>query len=109
MQSKKYLSLLGLARRADKLTMGHDMVLDSVKKNKSGLLIFSSDISSRLVREFETAAERYKPDLPLVSIDETMDEIHSALGYRAGVISVNDINFASRISELINSNNDSIG
>lgn len=101
MQSKKYLSMLGLARRAGRLSMGHDMALDSIRKRKSKLVLFSSDISPRLIAEVETASGKYLPSLPCARLEETMDEIHCALGYRAGVISVNDINFANRILELI--------
>ena len=102
MQNKKYLSMLGLARRAGKLSMGHDMALEAIKKRKAKLIIFSSDISLRLISEFKKAIEQYYPDLPCLKIDETMDEIQSALGYRAGVLTVNDINFSNRILELIN-------
>ena len=102
MQNKKYLSMLGFARRAGKVSMGHDMALNSLKKGKSKLLVFSSDISLRLVNEFERAKETFSPETPCVKIEETIDEIHSALGYKAGVISINDTNFANRIYQLIN-------
>ena len=98
MQNKKYLSLLGLARRAGKLSMGHDMSYEAVRKRKAKLIVFSSDISIRLIGEFERA----KGDIPSLKICETIDEIHKALGYKAGVLTVNDENFADRIKELIN-------
>jgi len=97
MNSKKYISMLGLARRAGKLSMGHDMALGAVKERKAKMVIFSSDISPRLVAEFERAAQ----GIPCRAIDETMDEIHSCLGYRAGVLTVDDSNFSRRIQELI--------
>ncbi len=99
MQSK-YISLLGLARRAGRLSMGHDTVLEAVKKKKSKLILFTSDTSERLRKEIENEAERYCKDVKIRVIGETMDEIHFMLGYRAGVISVNDINFVLRILEL---------
>ncbi len=98
MQNKKYMSMLGLARRAGRLSMGHDTALDSVRKRKARLIVFSSDISQRVINEF--SREDNSP--PCVKIDETIEEIHIALGYKAGVITVNDENFASRIAELIN-------
>ena len=90
MQNKKYLSLLGIARRAGRLSMGHDTVKDSIRKRKAKLVIFSSDISKRLIEEIGSLSERYQPSLPSIRIAENMDEIHSALVYRAGVIAVND-------------------
>ena len=90
--------MLGLARRAGKLSMGHDTALDAVRKKKAKLIVFSGDISQRLIGEFERA----KGDIPTARISETIDEIHSSLGYKAGVFTVNDDNFAKRITELIN-------
>ena len=97
MQNKKYLSLLGLARRAGRLSMGHDTALEALRKGKAKLVIFSSDISQRLINEFE----RESSEIPAVKISETIDEIHFAVGYRAGVLTVDDENFAVRIKELI--------
>ncbi len=90
--------MLGLARRAGRLSMGHDTALDSVRKRKARLIVFSGDISQRVINEFS----RESNSVPCVKIEETIEEIHIALGYKAGVITVNDDNFASRIAELIN-------
>lgn len=102
MTSKKYLSMLGMARRAGKLSMGHDMVQKAIRERKAKLLIFADGVSDRLVREFDVFCDRFNPNLIGLTIDETMDEIHMALGYKAGVITVNDENFSKRIIELIN-------
>ena len=82
--------------------MGHDMVLEAVKKHKTKLLIFTSDASKRLEEDISFSADRYLSDVPCIRIDETANEIHYTLGYRAAVMSVNDSNFATRIIELIN-------
>ncbi len=97
MQTKKYMSLLGLARRAGKLSMGHDTALEAVRKRKAKLIVFASDISQRTVSDFEYE----NSNVPAVRIEETIAEIHFALGYKAGVLAVNDENFANRITELI--------
>ena len=102
MQNNKYMSMLGLARRAGSLAMGHDMVLEAVRKRKAKLLLIASDISPRHAAELERATQRYGNRLPCITLRETIDDLHAALGYRAGVIAVNDVNFANRIHELIN-------
>lgn len=102
MRNKKYLSMLGMARRAGKLSMGHDMAEKSIKSKKATLLLFASDISNRLVDEFSKTTERYCPSLTCIKIDETINDLHEALGYRAGVITVDDYNFSKRIIELVN-------
>ena len=100
MQNKKYLSMLGIARRAGKLSMGHDMALKAVKEKKAKLIVLASDISPRLIEEFKRACGY--DGIKILQIEETINEIHSALGYKAGVIAVNDENFSARIKELIN-------
>lgn len=100
--NKKYLSMLGMARRAGRLSMGHDMAEKSIKSRKAKLLILASDMSDRLQKEFGALSDEYMPNLPCIRIDESIDELHFALGYKAGVITVDDENFASRIIELIN-------
>ena len=102
MQTKKYLSMLGLARRAGKLSMGHDMALKAVKEKKARLVIFASDISQRLIEELERACGE---SIKCMKIEETINDIHMNLGYKAGVLTVNDENFSSRIQELIMLNN----
>ena len=95
--------MLGMARRAGRLSMGHDMALKAVKEKKAKLVVFASDISPRLIEEFKRACN--EGNIPAVQIEETIDEIHSSLGYKAGVITVNDENFSGRIQELTELNN----
>lgn len=102
MPNKKYLNMLGMARRAGKLSMGHDMAMKAITTKKAKLLIFSSDVSPRLIEEFNVATEKFNKNLQAISVVENMNELHMALGYKAGVMTVDDINFSSRIIELIN-------
>lgn len=101
MRDKKYLSMLGMARRAGKLSMGHDMAEKAIKSKTATLVVFASNASDRLYDEFQNILERYGIDMPCIRISETIDEIHFALGYKAGVITVDDSNFSKRIIELI--------
>ncbi|MBQ8077915.1 MAG: ribosomal L7Ae/L30e/S12e/Gadd45 family protein [Eubacterium sp.] len=105
MNSKKYISLLGMARRAGKLSMGHDMALGAVKGGKAKLVVFASDISPRLIKEFEFAVSNVKKPIECIQIEETINDLHRFLGYKAGVLTVDDINFSTRIYELIREEN----
>ncbi len=106
---KKYLSMLGMARRAGRLAMGHDMALGAVCDKKATLIIFASDISERLIEEFKLARDKRYPELEMMRISESIDELHRALGYKAGVIAVNDSNFSVRLIELIKQEEDEYG
>ena len=61
MNNAKWLSMLGLARRAGKLAMGHDLALQSVRDGKAQLVLTARNASPRLVREFETVKSVPKP------------------------------------------------
>ena len=50
MNNAKWLSMLGLARRAGKLAMGHDLALQSVRDGKAQLVLTARNASPRLVR-----------------------------------------------------------
>lgn len=101
--------MLGMARRAGKVAMGHDMAIKSVMEKKTDLIIFASDISPRLKEEFKVAIEKAGSKAECFVIEESINEIHSALGYKAGVLTVNDVNFSSRIKELINQEGNEYG
>lgn len=103
MDKAKALSMLGLARRAGKLSMGHDMAENAVKHGKAKLIVFASDVSPRLVNEFKELVQRENANnIEIQLTDITINEFHFALGYKAGVITVDDENFSNRINELLN-------
>lgn len=101
MEKNKVLSMLGLARRAGKLSMGHDMALKALCEKKATMLIFASDSSERLQREFKVVIEKNEIDTPVFVVDISIDEIHFSCGYKAGVITVNDDNFSKKIISLL--------
>lgn len=101
MQKNKTLSMLGMARRAGKLSMGHDMAEKSLKAHKAKMVLICSDASKRLVSEFERTLENFRLDIPLIVADITINEIHFAVGYKAGVMTVDDVNFSNKIISLL--------
>lgn len=102
MNKEKIFGMLGLARRAGRLSMGHDVALQSLIKGKAKCLFFCSDISQRLIREIKHTLEKREIDLPVFETLFTMEEIHMATGYRAGVFTIDDENLANKIIQLIN-------
>lgn len=94
----KLLSLLGIARRAGKLALGHDAVKELLNAGKVKLVIFTCDASERLKGELGTAAENKK--IPVIYTQYTMNDIHCAAGSKAAVTAVADSGFAKRLTEL---------
>lgn len=101
MNKEKALSMLGLARRAGALSMGHDMAAESIRKGKAECLLFCSDVSPRLFKDFDITSKKSGWRKKVLKTELTMDEVAHAAGYRAGVITVNDRNLAEKICELL--------
>ncbi|MCD7796584.1 MAG: hypothetical protein LUG95_02925 [Clostridiales bacterium] len=101
MNKEKIFSMLGLARRAGRLAYGHDAVKQSVIKKRACMLIFCSDVSPRLVRDFEYTVQKQNANIPLFKTSLTMEEIYFYAGCRAGVIAVEDENFSNKIISLL--------
>lgn len=96
----KLLQLLGMARKANRLSLGHDAALDAVLAKKARLCLLTSDASERLEREFTRAARDYENKLEIVRIPFTIHEIHAAVRFKAGVLTVNDDGFAKAVRKL---------
>ena len=75
MEKNKVLSMLGLARRAGKLSMGHDTALSAVLDYKAQMIIFAGDTSERLRKEFEVLMQKKKISIPVFVPDITISEI----------------------------------
>lgn len=101
MQTDKLLGLLGLARRAGKVSLGHDAVLDAMKAGTAELCLLSADASERLYKELVRASENLThAHVPIYKTDYTMDGFGMCLGAKkTAVLSVNDRGFAKRITE----------
>ena len=68
------LGLLGIARRASALSLGHDAALSSVKEGKASVCILASDSSERLKNEFISFCEKTGGKTPVLRPDGIMAE-----------------------------------
>lgn len=98
----KLLSLLGMCRRAGKLSCGHDSAIGSVRSNNARLCLLSSDSSERLRKEIKRETEFDGRSIPLAVLFSTMEEIGFATGLKSAVITVNDEGFAKAMLRLLN-------
>lgn len=98
--NNKALNLLGMARRADKISLGHDASVASIKEKKAWLCVLSQDASERLKNEMSRLCETGKAECTV--IDCTMNELGASLGYKTtAVLTLNDRGFAERLTQLI--------
>ena len=98
----RLLSLLGIARRAGRISLGNDPVLSSITEGKARLVLLCPDLSQRTRKGIETNAEAF--GVPLVTITQTMDQVGMSLGKRCGIISLNDEGFARKALTLTKTN-----
>ncbi len=94
----KLLHLLGIARRAGRLSLGNDPAIESLRKGQTHLILLASDLSPRTAGGVEFAAN--EEGVAAVRTKATMDEISMALGKRTGVVAVNDAGFAKKLLAL---------
>lgn len=97
----KILSLLGICRRAGRLTIGAQPTVDSINANKARLIIFAKDFSQRSAKPVIEAAHSH--NIRIVTIDRCKDELSISLGKLCGVVSVEDGGFADKLI-LLNEN-----
>ncbi|MCH5298996.1 MAG: ribosomal L7Ae/L30e/S12e/Gadd45 family protein [Ruminococcus sp.] len=99
----KILGLLGLCRRAGKLTPGNDAVIDDIQNHRASLVIVTADISKNTEKKLTTACRRF--DTEIVTLDRSKDELSFAIGKFSTVVAVCDEGFAKKLYELITNEN----
>ncbi len=99
----KILSLLGLARRAGRLTLGFDAVCASVVKNESRLILTAADVSEGTMRKLRNHLSGSEINITGIPFEQA--QINAAIGKPVRIISVNDSGFANRIMELLDNGN----
>lgn len=99
----KLLSFLGLCRRAGRMTLGNDVVIESMEKKNSNLVLLASDVSVRTKKGVLAKADGTNTEV--IDLKYTKDELSQALGKYAAVISIEDFGFAKKIRTLITQQN----
>lgn len=102
----KILNFLGLCRRAGKLTVGNDAVIDEVKNGKAKLVIVSGDISLNTEKKLSKACANYKVEI--LKLNRTRDELSQALGRFCAVVAVLDDGFSKKLTQLISNENQEV-
>lgn len=95
----RFLSLLGLCRRAGKVVLGNDPVIDSVSQKKARLIIVASDCSKNTAKGVLSIA--HKNNVRTHVVPYTKEEISLALGKYTAVLSICDDGFAKKADSLI--------
>lgn len=96
------LSLLGLCRKAGKLSLGHDACKASLNAGTASLCVICSDASERLKDEFSSLSK--KAEVKIFDVSYSMLDIKNATSFKAAVFTVDDEGFARTLINKINDN-----
>ena len=97
----KFLSAIGLAKRAGKVVKGTDSVRDQMKKKRAVLTVIASDVSDNTKKEILDTSEYYGGETILVPY--TMAELSHALGKDSltACAAITDISFKTLIKNSL--------
>ncbi|KRL01293.1 L7Ae/L30e/S12e/Gadd45 family ribosomal protein [Liquorilactobacillus capillatus] len=95
---QKVLQLLGLARRASKLTTGDENVLKNIRNKKTYFVFVASDSSEATLKKYTNKCHSYQ-----IAMDSsfTQAELSNAIGISRKLIAVDDSGFSRKITILL--------
>lgn len=94
--------LLGLARRAGKISLGHDAAEESLKSGKAYLCLLASDASERLLEEMKRTVQMFSQHTTVLQTAYNKIELSQSVGAKpVAVLTVNDEGFAKAIEKQI--------
>ncbi|WP_125547016.1 L7Ae/L30e/S12e/Gadd45 family ribosomal protein [Levilactobacillus lindianensis] len=96
--SERALQLLGLVRRAGKLTTGETFVLAAVRDGSAKLVLLASDAGQSSQKQFRDKTTSY--NVPL-NEDFTKDQLSTAIGSARTVIAITDPGFVRKLQTLL--------
>ncbi len=94
----RFLSMLGMARRAGKACFGYDKALGNIHANKAKAVFCASDLSPKTKKGLDYAAEN--TNIKIVTVSRTMFEMTSAVGLKTGIVCITDSGFANKLISL---------
>lgn len=98
-----FLDFLGLVKKSGKLKTGFDEVLNSVKINKSKMVLFAKDYSVKNFKKISSICE--EKNIKTFVLDYKMNQLEIITKKLTGVMTINDPNFCKKIHQLIEENN----
>lgn len=100
MINNKICGLLGLARRAGKLSFGTEACRQEIESNKIKLVIIATDAAERTKMNFKSICN--EKEIPIFEV-LNIEEMSKAIGqFNKAVIGIKDKNFSNEIIKIIN-------
>lgn len=99
MKTDRIYGLLGLARKAGKISFGTESAIDTIERKKAKLVIVAKDSSDRTKHNFQNLCK--KQNIP-IRFYGTIEELSKCIGQNnKAVITIQDKNFSNEIVKKI--------
>ncbi len=99
MIDNKIYGLLGLARRAGKISFGTESSIETIQKGKAKLVIVTTDSSDRTKNNFEELSKKFNVEFRIFG---TIENLSKSIGQNnKAVIVIKDKNFSNEIVKKI--------
>ena len=98
MEKNKLLNFLGICKKSGKVSFGFESCIDTVKKNKSFLVLFANDLSERTLKKFNEESENF--DVETINLNLKIEDLYTILKRNVGIISINDKTLAQKVKKL---------
>jgi ribosomal protein L7Ae-like RNA K-turn-binding protein len=99
----RLLGLLGIARRAGKLTFGLDASVKTVMDGQSQLILAASDASPRTILILQRVCE--ENNSKLIKLEYTMEQLGASIGRSSvAAVAIHGKSFTEKVKEICNTN-----
>jgi ribosomal protein L7Ae-like RNA K-turn-binding protein len=99
----RLLGLLGIARRAGKLTFGLDASVKTILDGQTQLILVASDASPRTILTIQRICEENK--IEMIKLDYTMEQLGASIGRgNVATAAIHGKSFTEKVEEICNTN-----
>lgn len=92
----KFLSMLGICRKAGRMCIGATDATDAIRRKKAILIYIASDLSLKTEKELKFTVGN--GGIPIVRTRYDMATLSQAIGIKTGVITILDCGFADALT-----------
>ncbi|WP_440895362.1 YlxQ family RNA-binding protein [Amphibacillus sp. Q70] len=98
-KEQKYLNMVGLATRAQKISVGEDQILKDIKRGYAKLLLIANDIGFQTHKKLTDKCQFYHVPYRIVTDKENLSHAIGKTGRVA--VAITDEGFANKICSLL--------
>lgn len=95
---EKFFNLFTICEKSGNLIKGFDISKETVAGGKAACVMVTADVSAKTLKEVSFMCRNF-PDLPVVNLPFSMDDIKKSIGRKSGVMVVCDKGFADKLTE----------